>query len=188
MNVKRFKLGLMSGAMIIALAAAIMAQTTTESKSQLKTSGKKGDITGTWLVNLNVNGGAAAAFSQTTESLSSAAVQAPFIALETFHSDGTFIETSLIDYIAPQGPPGQGVWEKTGSREFALTIYGVIIGTVTNPQFEGTYKVRSRLTLNNTGEEFSGPFKIEIFDPAGNSITTLDGTAQGRRAKLETLP
>ena len=122
------------------------------------------------------------------ESLSGAAVQAPFIALETFHSDGTFIETSLTDYLPPQGPPGQGVWEKTGSREFALTIYGVTVGNVSNPQFEGTYKVRSRLTLTNTGEEFSGPFKIDIFDPAGNLVTTLDGTAQGRRAKLEPLP
>lgn len=146
------------------------------------------DITGTWLVNLSINGAANASPVQAAQRNSGARTQQPFTAVETFHPDGTFTETSLTDYLPPQGPPGQGVWERTGSREFALTIYGVSIGSVINPQFQGTYKVRSRLTLSGKGDEFSGPFVIEIYDPAGNLAFTLEGAAQGRRARLDPLP
>ncbi|MDQ3920088.1 MAG: hypothetical protein M3348_16605 [Acidobacteriota bacterium] len=152
------------------------------------------DIAGTWLVNLSLNGaantgGAAnASPARAAQQNPGARTQEPFIAVETFHPDGTFTETSLTDYLPPQGPPGQGVWERTGGREFALTIYGVSIGSVINPQFQGTYKVRSKLTLSGKGDEFSGPFVIELYDPAGNLAFTLEGAAQGRRARLDPLP
>src|SRR5205085_11577328 len=100
----------------------------------------------------------------------------------------TFIATPFEDYIAPQATPGQGLWALTGNGEFALTFYGVLIGSVTDPQFQGTYKVRSKLTTNEAGDQFSGPFKIDVFDPSGNFLFSLDGTVQGRRAALEPLP
>lgn len=183
MHMKKIKFGLSTMALLILLVTTAAAQ-----ESRLKETGTRADITGTWLVNLNINGGASPASSQTSQQPAGAATQAPFIAVETFHADGTFIETSLIDYLPPQGPPGQGVWERTGSREFALTIYGVTIGDLTNPQFQGTYKVHSKLTLNRAGDKFSGPFTIEIFDPSGGLVTTLAGTAEGRRARVEPLP
>lgn len=145
------------------------------------------DISGTWLVNLQVNPGANAAARQPVNFFG-ARTQAPFTAVETFHPDGSFLETSLTDFSPPAGPPGQGVWAKTGTREFALTIYGVTVGDVTNPQFQGTYKVRSRLTLSLTGDEFEGPFTIEIYDPSGALAFTVEGATQGRRARLDPLP
>ena len=112
----------------------------------------------------------------------------PYVAVETFHSDGSFTENSLTDFIPPQATPGHGMWEKTGDREFALTIYGVLVGNVSNPDFGGTYKVRSKLTLNRAGGEFSGPFILDIFDPAGTLVVTLDGTARRPCAVSEPLP
>ena len=169
---------------VIALAAALVLT----AAAQTKEAGKKPDIAGTWLVNLTLNPGADAAQQRQPINFPGARTQAPFTAVETFHDDGTFIETSLTDYLPPQGPPGQGVWERTAPREFALTIYGVTVGDLTNPQFQGTYKVRSRLTLDRAGDEFDGPFTIEIYDAAGGLVTTLGGMAQGRRARVEPLP
>ncbi len=185
MNLRKLCCAIGAPALVVSLVLAVAAQTGGESKS--KDAGKNNDITGAWLVNLQLNGEPAAA-TQAAPPPSGARTQAPFTAVEVFHSDGTFTETSLTDFLPPQGPPGQGVWERTGAREFALTIYGVSVGEIANPQFQGTYKVRSKLTLSRTGEEFGGPFVIEIYDPAGGLVVTLEGTAQGRRARSEPLP
>lgn len=176
--------------LVAALVLAAAAQTTTGGETRSKNSGRGADITGAWLVNLSLDSGPAPAAQaqQPARQPDGARTQAPFVAVETFHADGTFMETSLTDYLPPQGPPGQGVWERTGEREFALTIYGVTVGDVVNPQFQGTYKVRSKLKLDRAGEEFSGPFVIEIYDPAGALAATLEGSARGRRAHVEPLP
>jgi len=186
---KQFRALCAATLLILSLSLAVAAQTNTD-ETKSKNSDKATDITGAWLVNLNINGAAndSAASQRLTQTPSGVRTQAPFIAVETFHSDGTFTETSLTDYLPPAGPPGQGVWVKTGAREFALTIYGVTVGDLTNPQFQGTYKVRSKLTLNRSGEEFSGPFTVEIYDPTGTLLFTFDGTAQGRRAHVDPLP
>jgi hypothetical protein len=163
--------------------------------TQGATGKKRNDLTGTWLVNLQIDesktiikeGISGKAF-QLPQGVSGTNSLAPFSAVETFHTDGTFIENSFADYIAPQATPGQGLWALTGNGEFALTFYGVLIGSVTDPQFQGTYKVRSKLTTNEAGDQFSGPFKIDIFDPSGNFLASLDGTVQARRAVLESLP
>lgn len=186
---KKFYITLAVAAFVVAVASLVAAaQTTSDKDSRSKESAAQPDIVGTWLFNLNINGAANASPAQASQQNTGGRTQAPFTAVETFHPDGTFTETSLTDYLPPQGPPGQGVWGRTGGREFALTIYGVSIGSVINPQFQGTYKVRSKLTLTGKGDEVSGPFVIELYDPAGNLAATLDGTAQGRRARLDPLP
>jgi hypothetical protein len=155
---------------------------------------KRNDLTGVWLVNVQINEPPANIKEQLSgknfqlpQALSGTNSLAPFTAVETFHSDGTFIENSLADYIAPQGTPGHGLWVLTGNGEFTLTFYGVAIGSVINPQFQGGYKVRSKLTTNETGDQFTGPFKIDIFDANGNLLFSLDGIVQARRAVLESL-
>ena len=155
---------------------------------------KRNDLTGAWLVNVQVSGEAAnirpeiaSKFAQMIQGQAAANTQAPFTGVEAFHSDGTVLELSLTDYIPPQATPGLGLWERTGEGEFAVNFYAVLIGSTVNPEFQGTYKVISKLTTNNKGDEFSGPAKIQIFDPAGNLVFTLDATAQGRRAVIEPL-
>lgn len=186
MNAKRFQFGVIIIAVLVALNTATIAQTTIQSNIGPRAAKKK-DITGVWLGNLDINA-EAAVVPQMAKWLSSASTQGPFIQVLAFHSDGTFIETSLTDYLPPQGTPGQGVWEKTGNREFALTFYGVLVGNVSTPDFAGTYKVRSKLTLDESGDQYSGPFIVDVFDPAGNLVATLDGTAHARRAVSEPLP
>ncbi len=190
-------------ALLLALSAALL---TTTSLAQEKlgitkaAAKKRNDLTGTWLVNLDCGCGSASPnansamiekFSQlqkaNTLERSEVATLAPFNTVETFHADGTFAENSLVDYIAPQGTPGRGLWERTGNGEFALTFYAVLIGSSTNPQFQGTYRVRSKLFTNEAGDQFSGTGRVEIFDPEGNLIFSFDAPVQGRRAPLEPL-
>jgi hypothetical protein len=155
---------------------------------------KRNDLTGVWLVNVQINEPPANIKAQLSgktfqlpQTLSSANSLAPFTAVETFHSDGTFIENSLADYLTPQTTPGHGLWLLTGNGEFTLTFYGVTIVSVTNPDFQGNFKLRSKLTTNEAGDQFTGPLKIDIFDVNGTLLFSLDGTVQGRRAVLESL-
>ena len=189
MNFRKLFCALYAAVLMVTLALSAAAQTTssdTKSRDALQVP----DIAGVWLVNLNANFGAVAANASQRQPVNffGAKTQAPFTAVETFHADGTFIETSLTDFQQPAGAAGQGLWAKTGTREFALTFYGVTVGDVTNPQLQGTYRVRSKLTLDLTGNQFDGPFLIEIYDPSGALAFTVEGTAQGRRALLDPLP
>lgn len=190
MNVKKLFRALLAAAALSATLSLTAAAQTAGDGTRSRDAVTNPDIAGTWLVNLQTNFGANAANASQRQPVNffGARTQAPFIAVETFHSDGTFLETSLTDFSPPAGTAGQGVWAKTGTREFALTFYGVTIGDVTSPQLQGTYKVRSKLTLSLTGDEFEGPFLIEIYDPSGALVFTIEGTAQGRRARLDPLP
>lgn len=190
MNVKKpFGVLLAAAALLATLSLNAAAQTAGDG-ARSREAVTSPDISGTWLVNLSVSSGADAADASQRQPVNffGAKTQAPFIAVETFHADGTFIETSLTDFQQPAGPPGQGLWAKTGTREFALNFYGVTVGDVTNPQLQGTYRVRSKLTLDRTGDQFDGPFLIEIYDPSGALVFTVEGTARGRRALLDPLP
>ncbi len=125
------------------------------------------DLTGTWLI--GPPGG-------------------QFMAVHSFHADGTFAENSLLDFIPPLSTPGRGAWVRTGDREFAVTFFGVIVGTIDKPEFQGTFKARWRVRLNETGEEISGPAKTEIFDAKGKLVAAFDLVGQGKRVHVEPLP
>jgi hypothetical protein len=154
------------------------------------------DLTGTWLANLQIPGGTTAAtakpneFPQMARLFQAPNTQAAFTLVETFHSDGTYAEESLFDFIPPpQSTPGLGVWERTKGHVFAATHYGVIIGSSSNADFQGTYRTRQRLRLSRDGDSFTGTGRIEIFDPNGNLIFSLDGIlVEGKRAKVVALP
>ena len=187
MNIKRFSFSL--------IAAVFVAMLSTTTFAQDQKISSRNDITGTWLVNVqldaataNINVDVIKKFPKPAQMLSGESTQAPFTIVETFHSDGTFSENSLLDYLPPQSTPGLGVWERTGMREFASTLYAVIIGSSSNPEFQGTLRVRSKLTLNQRGDQFSGTGRAEIFDPDGNLVFSFDGPVEGRRAAVIPLP
>jgi hypothetical protein len=89
--------------------------------------------------------------------------------------------------------PGYGQWVRTGNHEFAVTFVGLEYGVdedtgaVLGTSTIGTYKVRANLNLGNYAQEFSGPFKTEIFDLNGNLQFTVDGTVTGKRIVVEPL-
>lgn len=105
-----------------------------------------------------------------------------FKVLENFTRDGR--STVLL----PFGPPccndtrvgGLGEWSRTGPREFAVTEYFFASEDTSEP----LQRSRLRLTLDPTGNKFSGPFRFEIIDNDGNILFSDDGTFTGERLKL----
>jgi hypothetical protein len=197
MNRKRFYRLLILAVLTAVLSSVAFAQERASNKVNVK---KRDDLTGVWLVNLDCgcgspsSNGNAATLERLSQMQKANPVEsarpvtlAPFNTVETFHADGTFAENSLIDYIQPQGTPGRGLWERNGNGEFNLTLYAVLIGSAANPEFQGTYRVRSRITTNELGDQFSGTGRVEIFDPSGNLVFSFDTPVQGRRAPLDPL-
>src|SRR5438046_798738 len=101
MNAKRLCLALIITATIATIAGAQY------STSDVGIRAAKGDITGTWFVDVNPQGEGA---------------PPPFKVLVTFHSDGTIVETESDTLIPPFITPGHGVWEKVRKNEFAFKV------------------------------------------------------------------
>jgi hypothetical protein len=172
------------------LPLASLAQTRAESATVKPAKRKLNDIAGTWLFTISVDEAAAASLPASARRFvrESATTLTLFDGVETYHDDGTFAENSITDYLAPVGTPGRGEWTKTADHEFALTFYGVTFVSFSDPTVIGTYRVRSKITLDQSGMTFNAPALIDIFDPAGNLSISIPATAQGRRATLELLP
>jgi hypothetical protein len=107
-------------------------------------------IVGTWSVSVTPDGGPT------------------FPALLTFTKGGGLIET---ESDAPG--TGQGAWQRIGANRFALAFQTFIFTPTGDPA--GHVVVRSVVTLTNN--TLSGPFKFDVFDPAGNTVQSGSGTA-----------
>jgi hypothetical protein len=202
MNMKKLNL-----VCIFTAVLALLTITFNQAAFAQKAGKKRNDLTGTWLLNLqfdepaNLKAEDAAKAQRLTKSFSHATTRAaelelvpqvntlaPFTTIETFHSDGTFAENSLVDYFPPSTTPGRGAWERIGDGEFSLTLYGVLIGSTVDAEFQGMYRERVRIKTDATGDLFSGNATVEIYDPVGNFVFSFDGTFQGRRASLAPAP
>jgi hypothetical protein len=105
--------------------------------------------------------------------------------LGTFTSDGGLTNTTTDALAFPTETPGHGRWVRTGRRTYAITFL-VLLGAP-DGSFAATAKVRANLTLSASGDEFSGVFQIDLFDPAGAPIVSDTGTVTGTRIKVEPL-
>ena len=83
---------------------------------------------------------------------------------------------------------GYGVWTRAGNGQFAITF----TGNSFNPGgvVGGKYKVRATVTLSSDGNSFSGTYRTDILDVAGNPLNppvAISGSMSGVRIKLEPL-
>ncbi len=114
----------------------------------------------------------------------------PFKVLLNFTEDGGFTGSAQGD-ICQEGvaTPGYGAWSPAGGRRFDMTFLQIIYqpkDPVGIPL--GTFKVRQTINLSESGNEWSGPFKGDIFDPTGNLVFASQGTATAKRIVVERLP
>jgi hypothetical protein len=77
-----------------------------------------------------------------------------------------------------------GAWVHPGGRTFAFTLLQIFY-TPSGGNLLGLFKVRATLTLDHSGNEWSGPVKFEVFDPAGNLVFSGEGALQAQRIKVE---
>ncbi len=108
----------------------------------------------------------------------------PFKSLASITGDGTFVE-SLQPGLNPFVSDCHGVWARTGHHEFATTCVYLRSDTVGNPI--GSTKVRAIAELDRTLNQGSASFQADLFDLAGNHVSSFTGTSQFDRILLERL-
>lgn len=122
------------------------------------------DLTGTWEITITPGDGE------------------PFIGYYSFNSDGNASFSSAGPPIPALGNPGYGVWKKVRRNHFAATIK--MNSYSEDFQFAGTLKINARIQMTSRNT-FVTQDTVTVFDPDGNIIVVLGGTAQGRRMIVE---
>ena len=145
MNAKRIGRGLLMGALLAAIA-------TTAYTARADDDGRR-KIVGTWVCDVP-NG-----------------QPVPFMALQTFHADGTFTETSSLLGRGEEGP-AHGAWnrdDKLYRLTFQLFAFDPSTGEST-----GMFRIRVSLRLDGA-DHLTATFAFaEFIDPDGN-VTELGG-------------
>lgn len=103
-------------------------------------------------------------------------------------TEGTLIDTN--EYQLTPNPvctPDQGVWMRTGEREFAATHKTFCFDDTAGGVPAGTAKIRDNIRLNNKGTEFTGTQRVDVYDTGGNLVDTFDATMHAVRMKVERL-
>ena len=95
----------------------------------------------------------------------------------TFTSDGTIIRFSPVDSGAT------GAWISTGDRTVTYTF--IALDRSAGGDFKGTFKVRGKVTLNETYDEFSGGGSVDFFDAQGKIVQSGTFTTRATRIKVE---
>ena len=99
-----------------------------------------------------------------------------------WHSDGTEILNS-------SRPPATsnfclGVWEKTGRSTYKLNHFA--LSSDLNGNLVGPANIREDVTLDSSGNSYSGTFSIEQFDLSGNTLAHIVGNISATRITVDT--
>jgi hypothetical protein len=105
----------------------------------------------------------------------------PFNALHTFHSDGTFTETSDLLGFLNEGP-AHGVWNGDGPH-FLLTFELFVFNPDHTPA--GMVRVRCAIVAVPGSNQFTAQYKVDFIAPDGTVESGIDtGTFTGTRVKV----
>jgi hypothetical protein len=99
-----------------------------------------------------------------------------------WHSDGTEILNS-------SRPPATsnfclGVWEKTGRSTYKLNHFA--LSSDLNGNLIGLANIREDVTLDASGNNYSGTFSIDQYDLAGNTLAHIVGNISASRITVDT--
>ena len=72
-----------------------------------------------------------------------------------------------------------GVWHKTGKLTYALNHFTLAFDA--NGNFTGPGQIQETITLDKKSDQYSGTYKIDEFDPAGNPVAELKGQVSATR-------
>ena len=115
----------------------------------------------------------------------------PIKALSTYHEGGTLVVSDQGSVTTASPMPGvftagHGVWKHLEKREFAYTQIELISDLSGN--LVGDLKVRGKLTVSSSGNEYTGSSFAEIFDTEGNVLFSVEVTNTAQRIQLELPP
>jgi hypothetical protein len=107
-----------------------------------------------------------------------------FTRLETYAAGGGYIATN--NGPGAGGPPSQGNWVAIGHHRFATTELRLAFDAAN--VYTGSNKIRSQITINERGDEFTGTVLVDIILPNGTVLPVHPvGTFHGTRLPIETL-
>ena len=141
---------------------------TTVAEAQAARQGSERTLVGAWL-------------SEVTPTLIPA-----FASLGTFSTDGTLTNISSSSMGFPPESPGYGVWTRAGRNTYRVTFVTLLGDGAGN--LAGTAKIRATVAMTAKGDEFKGPFQVDVYNPAGALLVSDTGTVHGRRITVEPLP
>ena len=103
-----------------------------------------------------------------------------FPGMLTFHQGGTLMDGTTTP--PALRAPGQGVWRHTTDHTYAFRIKAFTF----NPQnvFAGWSIIAGELSVDASGDAFTGPATVQVYDPNGVLTATLCAEAVGTRFEL----
>ena len=100
-------------------------------------------------------------------------------------NEGSLIFSNEFDAVPPCGTD-QGVWVRSGNRQFTLTHGAFCVDLSTgSPAFR--IKFREVITINSKDDQFTGRGVFEVFDPGGGLLFSATYTVHGTRMQAEGL-
>jgi len=106
-------------------------------------------------------------------------VDSPFV---QWYSDGTEIMNS--SRVPATGDFCMGVWHKTGKFTYELNHFALAFDTSNN--FVGPAQIRENITLDKKGNNYSGTFTIDQYNPAGTLLAEVKGNITATRITVDT--
>ena len=98
----------------------------------------------------------------------------------TFHQGGTLMDGTTTP--PAMRSPGEGVWRHTTDNNYAFRIKDFTFNA--QNVFTGWGIIAGELTVDETGNGFTGPATVEIYDPNGVLLSTLCADSAGTRFEL----
>lgn len=104
-----------------------------------------------------------------------------------WHSDGTEFLNS-----GGRAPATQnfcmGVWQRTGWATYQLNHFALSYDAVTGI-LNAKVNIRETVTLDPSGNSYTGAFTIDVFDPKGNHVDHVAGQINAQRVTVDsTVP
>lgn len=132
-------------------------------------------LLGTWIVQATID---------PTSLPPAPGVPLDFTELDTFTAGGGYLASN--NGPGAGDPAGQGNWVRTGHRQFEATQ--LRLGFDANNSFSDLNKIRSRLTLNQRGDEFDVISQVDIILADGTVLPFHPkATGHGKRVAVEPL-
>lgn len=104
-----------------------------------------------------------------------------------WHSDGTEIMNSGIHAPATQNFC-LGVWVRTGFFTYELNHFALSYDATTG-NLAAKVNIREQITLDPSGNEYSGTFTINAYDPSTDAqVDHIVGNVSGTRVTVDTVP
>jgi hypothetical protein len=125
-------------------------------------------------------------FTATPDPITHAA--APSIeGLATFTSDGTVAETDTMSILG-HASPGHGIWQRGPIPGGYLFVRFMSLRPNPNGTLHAKQIVTMFLTVNSTGDQFSGSYDIQTVNANGDTIATSRGIVDGKLIAHPLLP